>query len=257
MNSHNFIVYIINLNQDKDRRAYVEKELKRVGIDNYSFISAIDGSMLPQNDLDYYNSSNKFWPKMSPGQVGCSMSHVKLYKDFLNTKYDYALVLEDDISFRNNFNVSLIDDILFNNFPKNHIILLNEIATFFKKSRFKISKNFNLVKVIKASCTSSYLIDKYAAEQLIRKNEPIRVFADDFNIFQEIWHIDVYGVDPFIAEQNTKDFDTTIHYQMHVPRSKMKIRSFFKFDYYLILRLIKIKYEFLRIFRKVNSHTKL
>ena len=257
MNSHNFIVYIINLNQDKDRRAYVEKELKRVGIDNYSFISAIDGSMLPQNDLDYYNSSNKFWPKMSPGQVGCSMSHVKLYKDFLNTKYDYALVLEDDISFRNNFNVSLIDDILFNNFPKNHIILLNEIATFFKKSRFKISKNFNLVKVIKASCTSSYLIDKYAAEQLIRKNEPIRVFADDFNIFQEIWHIDVYGVDPFIAEQNTKDFDTTIHYQMHIPRSKMKIRSFFKFDYYLILRLIKIKYEFLRIFRKVNSHTKL
>ena len=257
MNSHNFIVYIINLNQDKDRRVYVEKELKRVGIDNYSFISAIDGSMLPQNDLDYYNSSNKFWPKMSPGQVGCSMSHVKLYKDFLNTKYDYALVLEDDISFRNNFNVSLIDDILFNNFPKNHIILLNEIATFFKKSRFKISKNFNLVKVIKASCTSSYLIDKYAAEQLIRKNEPIRVFADDFNIFQEIWHIDVYGVDPFIAEQNTKDFDTTIHYQMHIPRSKMKIRSFFKFDYYLILRLIKIKYEFLRIFRKVNSHTKL
>ncbi|MDB9818468.1 glycosyltransferase family 25 protein [Pelagibacterales bacterium] len=257
MNSHNFIVYIINLNQDKDRRSYVEKELKRVGIDNYSFISAIDGSMLPQNDLDYYNSSNKFWPKMSPGQVGCSMSHVKLYKDFLDTKYDYALVLEDDISFRNNFNVSLIDDILFNNFPKNHIILLNEIATFFKKSRFKISKNFNLVKVIKASCTSSYLIDKYAAEQLIRKNEPIRVFADDFNIFQEIWHIDVYGVDPFIAEQNTKDFDTTIHYQMHIPRSKMKIRSFFKFDYYLILRLIKIKYEFLRIFRKVNSHTKL
>ena len=257
MNSHNFIVYIVNLNQDKDRRSYVEKELKRVGIDNYSFISAIDGSMLPQNDLDYYNSKNKFWPKMSPGQVGCSMSHVKLYKDFLNTKYDYALVLEDDISFRNNFNVSLIDDILFNNFPKNHIILLNEIATFFKKSRFKINKNFNLVKVIKASCTSSYLIDKYAAEQLIKKNEPIRVFADDFNIFQEIWHIDVYGVDPFIAEQNTKDFDTTIHYQMHIPRSKMKIRSFFKFDYYLILRLIKIKYEFLRIFRKVNSHTKL
>ena len=256
MNSHNFIVYIINLNQDKDRKTWVKKELNRVGIDNYIFISAVDGSTLPQNDLDYYNSENKFWPKMSPGQVGCSMSHVKLYKDFLKTKYDYALVLEDDVLFKNNFSISLVDNILLHNFPENHIILLSNISTFFKKSRFKISKGFNLVKVIKAAFSSSYLIDKYAAEQLIKKNEPIKAYADDFNIFQEMWNIDVYGVDPSIAKQNTKDFETTIQVQMHTPRSKMKIRSFFKFDYYLILRLIKIKYEFLRIFSKVNSHTK-
>tara|TARA_B100001094_G_C17797782_1_gene607602 strand:- start:146 stop:703 length:558 start_codon:yes stop_codon:yes gene_type:complete len=185
------------------------------------------------------------------------MSHVKLYRNFLETNYDYALVLEDDVSFKNNFNISLIDDILLNNLRKKHIILLSNISTFFKKSRFKISKKFNLVKVIKASYASSYLIDKYAAKQLIRKNEPIRVYADDFNIFQEMWCIDVYGADPSMAEQNIKDFDTSIHYEMYVPRSKMRFMSFLKFDYYFILRLIKIKYEFLRVFRKVKSHTKL
>lgn len=256
MKPKNFIVYIINLDKDKDRRSYVEKELKRVGIINYNFISAVDGSMLPQKDLEHYSSNNRFWPKMSPGQVGVSMSHINIYKSFLATKYDYALVLEDDVVFNKFFNLSLIDKILLKKFKKKHIILLSEIATFFKKSKFKINNEFNLVKVIKAGCSHSYLIDKYAAKQMVRKNDPVKVYADDFHIFQEIWSIGIFGINPPVTDQNKKVFDTTIYNEIYTPRFKMRFMSFSKFDYHLIMRLIKIKYEFLGIFSRVKSHTK-
>jgi glycosyl transferase family 25 len=41
---------------------------------------------------------------MSPSQIGCALSHIKIYKKFIKTDYNFALVLEDDAIFIEKFN---------------------------------------------------------------------------------------------------------------------------------------------------------
>ena len=41
--------------------------------------------------------------EFSRGQMGCYLSHIKCYEDFLKTDYKYLIILEDDIIIKENF----------------------------------------------------------------------------------------------------------------------------------------------------------
>ena len=45
------------------------------------------------------NGFNKWNVEMSNGEIGCSLSHVKVYKKLIESKYNIALILEDDAVF--------------------------------------------------------------------------------------------------------------------------------------------------------------
>jgi len=59
----------------------------------------------------------KYHKQMSPGELGCTMSHIKALEQFLKSDNDVALILEDDIMGTDeniqkliDLNVSSIDD---------------------------------------------------------------------------------------------------------------------------------------------------
>lgn len=87
-------VYYINLDDHKDRRKYMEDQFKYWGIENYTRISAHDGR--GDNDLGDV-LKGKYPELMSSGEVGCTVSHLKAMKHWLeNTDEEYLLVMEDD-----------------------------------------------------------------------------------------------------------------------------------------------------------------
>jgi glycosyl transferase family 25 len=71
-------VFYINLDDRKDRRNMVEKELKKIGIENATRFSAI---------------------KMENGALGCSLSHLKCIQMAKENEWDHVLIVEDDIEF--------------------------------------------------------------------------------------------------------------------------------------------------------------
>lgn len=89
-------VYYINLDDQTDRREYMEGQFKRWGIDNYRRISACDG----RGDNDLGDILKGSYPKMmSSGEVGCTTSHLKALKHWLENSDDddqYLIVMEDD-----------------------------------------------------------------------------------------------------------------------------------------------------------------
>ena len=83
-----FKIYVVNLKKDKDRRKNIIIEIEKQNIENYEIVDAINGNELNYKELDNAsyknkNSINPWNTKMSPSQVGCALSHIKIYKKFI------------------------------------------------------------------------------------------------------------------------------------------------------------------------------
>lgn len=84
-------VYVVSLKSASSRRAMLEKHLGELGID-YEFIDAVRGDELPP----IYKARVNPTENMSPGQLGCYLSHVKIYERMIEEEIAVALILEDD-----------------------------------------------------------------------------------------------------------------------------------------------------------------
>ena len=248
MVSEKFKIFIVNLKKDKKRREHIISELKKQKLDNYEIIDAINGHEFDEKEIKKNTFKNKKnlnpWnTKISPSQIGCALSHIKIYKKFIKTDYDFALVLEDDAIFIEKFNKNLIDFIIDNFKYRKQIILLSEIKEFYSKPINKIEK-YELVDVTNAFFTHSYFISKSAAQSIISFNYPVKTIADNFVLFKLYCGIKINGINPIVVDQDKKNHPTTIL------KEKNKFKKIFLFK----RALYKLKIKFIKFFIKFKSH---
>jgi GR25 family glycosyltransferase involved in LPS biosynthesis len=97
MNMDNLPIYYINLDKDIERKKNIELQFKNK---NITRVEGVYGKALDNETLyKYTERSKKDYSrneKMSPGEIGCLLSHIKLFKESLNNNEPYILVLEDD-----------------------------------------------------------------------------------------------------------------------------------------------------------------
>jgi GR25 family glycosyltransferase involved in LPS biosynthesis len=86
-------IYYLNLDDQPERREYMEKQFEYWEIDNYTRISAYDGR---DDDLSGI-IKGKYPDLMSSGEIGCVTSHLKAIKHWMETSNSpYAVIMEDD-----------------------------------------------------------------------------------------------------------------------------------------------------------------
>ncbi|MEH6370930.1 MULTISPECIES: glycosyltransferase family 25 protein [Pectobacterium] len=95
MEKNKIPVFIVSLAKDTDRRKSIAESLKKESID-FEFIDAILGSDLPREELDRIKASSpkEFNPTVS--EIGCSLSHQKIYSRIINDNIEWSIILEDD-----------------------------------------------------------------------------------------------------------------------------------------------------------------
>ena len=87
-------IFYINIDAQEERAQYMEEQFKYWEIENYTRISAYDGR--DGNDLGDI-LKGRYPDMMSSGEVGCTTSHLKAIRYYLeNTDYPCALIMEDD-----------------------------------------------------------------------------------------------------------------------------------------------------------------
>ena len=85
-------IYCINLDDKTDRWEYMEKQFKYWEIEKYTRVSAHDGRHDDLSDI----IKGRYPDNMSSGEVGCTTSHLKALKMFLETDEPCAIIMEDD-----------------------------------------------------------------------------------------------------------------------------------------------------------------
>ena len=171
-------------------------------------------------------------------QIGCALSHIKIYKDFIKSKKSYALILEDDAIFLKNFTIDLQSFIIKNFKFKKQILLLSELKEFYKKPVDNI-KDYEIVEVTNAFFTHAYVINKEAAKSIIKFNFPIKTVADNFVYFKIYCRIKLTGLNPFLIDQDKKNFNTTIDLWQENEKKFLLRRFLYKFKNKILKRFIK------------------
>lgn len=91
-------IYLVSLEQDYKRRALLKDRFPK-NYQSFIHIQATYGKELKASDYFKYCSQHYEQNKrlMTPGEVGCTLSHMNALEAFLNTSDEYALMLEDDV----------------------------------------------------------------------------------------------------------------------------------------------------------------
>lgn len=102
-------IYVITLKKSTDRHSIFQETLEGL---NYKIFYGVDGSQLQVDKLKedgiYHSHLTKLMKKrigrrpseMSPARIGCALSHLEIYKEVLEHKYQRVLIFEDDPVFK-------------------------------------------------------------------------------------------------------------------------------------------------------------
>ncbi len=92
-------IFVVSLARAKERREKMRERLNALGL-QYEIIDAVDGATL--NPAEYAHNlrqekfRRKFGREMTPGEIGCYLSHYRLWERIVAEQISCALVLEDD-----------------------------------------------------------------------------------------------------------------------------------------------------------------
>ena len=97
------ITYVVSLERSKDRRAFMEKQLAGQGTD-FRFLNAVGGKNLNSvkkigisNGLKLTLDSNCGSSGLTNEEIGCALSHLRVYQKMVDDDVNVACVLEDDV----------------------------------------------------------------------------------------------------------------------------------------------------------------
>ncbi len=164
-------IYYINMDSNKKRKHFIEEQMKKYNIKNYTRISGVNiDNFIHKFETDY---------DLVNHQKGCIASHIMAMKQFVESDNEIGIIMEDDAS------LSLIPHINFNfpmfikqNVPNNWEII--SLSNLFCNNNYE--PNICLYERVNKheSCwlTSAYIINKYAAQKfldIVFKNDTIYI----------------------------------------------------------------------------------
>lgn len=201
--------FVINLEKDVERKKSIQKQLQEINLDA-EFTTAVYGKELTDKQL------NEVCPDfdkiaLTLGEVGCSMSHLKIYKKMIDSNIPVALILEDDIIIDDTLIpvLSALENPLLALSSSPCVFLLNKTNEYFESFKKPLVGEHHIVNVIDSFYTFGYILNLAAAKNLAQYLQPVRFVADDWKLFQEQGIIKLKSVIPPVINASSS-FESSI-----------------------------------------------
>jgi glycosyl transferase family 25 len=176
MNSWSFVdkVLYINLEERKDRKAQIKKELLKV---------------MPKEKIFRFNAI-----KDSFGHIGCTKSHIACLEIAINNKYKNILIMEDDAIFNNyEEGYKLLKKLAKNPYD---VITLGNVGAEFDKKTYKLKSG---------QTTTAYLVNSHYFQTLLDN------YKEGLKLLQETFKMEKYCLDQYWKLLQKKDNWFIVH----------------------------------------------
>jgi glycosyl transferase family 25 len=194
--------YIINMPNAKERRINIENLFKKLTLVPV-FIQACVGKdvRLPDERYDEQAYRRAHGKTTNLGELGCYFSHLNALEVFLKTKDEFALILEDDVSFDETIE-SLLNQVL-----KHHSRFdMLRLSGAHKGTPIKILKlndSYNLCcNYTRQTGAGAYLLNRYAASKILKHLLPMWLPYDHAFDREWLWGVKSMCIDPMPVKQN-------------------------------------------------------
>jgi glycosyl transferase family 25 len=224
LNRSDLATWLINLPRATERRAKMEAQLASLPF-NHRVFDGIDGKareteLLEKTDIAAFERN--MGRKILIGGIGCYNSHLEVWREFLASGKQVALVIEDDVVFHDDFIEAI--DLALEAQVHWDFLKLNCIRAKLPVPQGKIGLYTLNAYVGPATGTGAYLIKRETAERMLPKMLPVtratdheinRFFLHDFRLF---------GLEPFPSHVD----DGNVSYIAGVGHSDLKKFRWFR-----------------------------
>ena len=214
-------IFVISLQNSTDRRNSITTQCERLGVKPV-FIDAIYGKDFSSSDIEKYCDQEKakqlFGRELLLGEIGCALSHKKVYQKVVNENIPYAIVLEDDALIKMQFS-HVIEMIIGMQTDLDLVLLghnkgfengeeVNSIKSFWGNQ--VLDSNFKMARIAKGGLgTFGYIISNSGAKKLLEYLNFEKIMFPIDKITSNSKIINTYGLFPSIVTVDMK-FDSMI-----------------------------------------------
>lgn len=252
----NYKTFLINLDKSMDRLAYSEKVLAEHNI-NFERVSAIYGADLTAQEVNQaYNDQlpNAYYKKLNIGEIGCYLSHRKVWQKILDQNLDFAVVLEDDFNIVDDFSEMLT---AVTSAPINwdYIKLAEHDRP--RKSLHTITiNNHKLITYDKIPArTCAQVVSYQGAKKLLAASQP---FSRPVDIDLQYWwekDIRVFGLTPYVFRPKTDSVSEIDKLKGRGDAEKSYIRRFIEKFRFSVINGLAVKKQVRMLRDKLERQT--
>lgn len=212
--THKLKTYLINLDRAQSRLAFMEPQLRELGID-YERFSAIDGTKLvpPYPNFDAESYAKLHGRNEHPREIACYLSHLGCLNRFLETDAEYALILEDDALLPSD-----LLDILqaaFIHAQDWDLLRLSTVNSGIRIPYQRLTATTHLaIALTREKGAGAYVINRNCAQIFVEKLLPIKLAWDIAFDLEFLYGLKATFVEPPPVDQQT-DLETQIQIDMN------------------------------------------
>jgi glycosyl transferase family 25 len=245
-------ICVINLEKDIKRRESIVAQMERLSIPFEFFRGYYAKEMSKEEISKHYDKKKTFRNlclELVPAQIGCALSHAMLYKKIIDDNIDVVCIFEDDVILPETIKDDL--DFIRSKMSKTipQIFLLSPVET--NGIVEYQSEGFSIEKYKNGFFASAYVLNKIAAQSLLKNLYPISNVADCWPYVQRHNYVELYGTNPALVEQDQETFGSSTNADLNA-NNVADIAKTFK---YKISRAFWLTIDFIEAFydRKFNS----
>jgi glycosyl transferase family 25 len=212
--------YLINLDRNPERLAFMRGQLERLGIPFERFPAVYGKELAPEARARGFSRVRSFIAskkRLSDAEIGVAMSHVGCYRRMVEAEEPYALVLEDDVSLGAGFAATLSRVEAFLSPGRPQLVLL---------SGYGVEGAESMPEEIRAEksawCADAYVVTLSAAKLVLKANDPVITVADSFKRWRRRFGLELYRALPATARQEDETFKSE---NQVLPKSGWLVRN--------------------------------
>lgn len=209
-------IFVVSMKKSVDRQKSISDQMAFMGLE-FSFFDAVNGHDIPDHLATYVDNdqAEREWGKrLTPGEIGCALSHIEIYKKMVKESIQRCLIVEDDAKLHIHFR-KVIEEIM--RIDNSDLVFLHHGKAKHWPLYRKLSEGYRLVRYRRPSkksrraiySTAAYMITLKGAEALIKHGLPVRMPADFLSGRPQLHHLRSSGVEPCCVDSGW--FDTTIY----------------------------------------------
>lgn len=203
-------IFVINLARSPDRRRFIGDRLGRLGLD-HEFVTAADGAALTEDDLVNYDREARlkaFGCDLLPNELGCYLSHYRIYQKIIAESIPRALILEDDVEVSDDLPAIL--EALADAPADWELIRLSGLRARKGRKIADLAPGYRVVRLLDVACgAQAYLLNRQGAEKLAAYGKKITRQVDV--MLDRYWDngLRIMAVQPYPV-QPSRNFESTI-----------------------------------------------
>lgn len=206
-------IFVISLPGSTERQAAITAQLERHHL-AFSWLEGVDGRALDEAAVERVYSreraQNEGGRQLSRGEIGCALSHLKIYQQMVAENIALALVLEDDAALSADFAQELTQVCEVVDWQTLDVVLLSHIHKYTQWGAHRISSKLRLVRPIRAYNGNGYLLTQRGARKLLMELQPVYQPADSWNSFKKKKVLSIQGVVPYLVNHSRLSADSLI-----------------------------------------------